>query len=80
MPTPGWTRFMLQLLVANGLMLWVLWWYAAPVAQWIAWDASKRVIELGVLVLLGAVSFFLGLVLTGARPWRLLRREQGGVG
>ncbi len=79
-PTPGWTRFMLQLLVANGLMLWVLWWYAAPVAQWIAWDASKRVTELGVLVLLGAVSFFVGLVLTGVRPWRLLRREQGGVG
>jgi putative peptidoglycan lipid II flippase len=79
-PTPGWIRFMLQLLVANGLMLWVLWWYAAPVEQWIAWDASKRVTELGVLVLLGAVSFFVGLVLTGVRPWRLLRREQGGVG
>ncbi|MEJ2130634.1 MAG: murein biosynthesis integral membrane protein MurJ, partial [Gammaproteobacteria bacterium] len=79
-PAPGWLRFSLQLLFANALMLLILEWFAAPVPQWLAWDAMSRIVELAMLVLLGGASFFVGLVLAGARPWRLIRREQANAG
>lgn len=79
-PSAGWARFAVQLLFANALMVFALVWYAAPTSQWIAWDATTRIAQLAMLVLLGGASFFLGLLLAGARPWQLIRREQANAG
>ena len=79
-PGAGWGRFIAQLLIANAIMVAALWWYVAPAAQWIQWDATTRVAELAVVLLIGAGSFFAGLLLVGVRPWRVIRREQADEG
>ena len=67
-PEPGWGRFALRVAIGAGAMVAVLWWWAAPLIDWTAWSAVRRAGELGVLIVLGATTYFVVLALLGVRP------------
>ncbi len=71
---PGWGRFVLQLLFANGAMALPLWWLRGPLADWLGWGWLERAWHLGGLVLLGMLLYFMALWLVGVRPRMLLGR------
>lgn len=70
---PGWGRFSLQLAAGCALMIGMVLWLNAPVADWLAWGWQRRVLEVSILVVAGMVAFVVGLGLTGMRL-RHLRR------
>ncbi len=72
---PGWGRFVLRLLFANGAMGAALWWACAPLTEWFAWEASLRAINLAGLVALGIGVYFFALWMVGVRPRMLLGKS-----
>jgi putative peptidoglycan lipid II flippase len=74
-PRPGWLRFALQLTVALGAMLALLWW-AVPQVDWTALRAQpwlRMALTLGLVA--GAGALYLGVLLAlGLRPRHFLRR------
>ena len=69
---PGWGRFTLRLVFANGVMGVILWWACAPLAEWLGWGATLRAMNLAGLVALGIGVYFFALWLVGVRPRMLL--------
>ena len=72
---PGWLRFSLRLLLANGAMGLLLWWGRGTTVQWFEWGLSERALHLGGLILIAALVYFLLLLLLGVRPRMLLGRR-----
>lgn len=74
-PRPGWLRFALQLTVALGAMLALLWW-AVPQIDWVTLRAQpwlRMALTLGLVA--GAGALYLGVLLAlGLRPRHFLRR------
>jgi putative peptidoglycan lipid II flippase len=66
-PRPGWRRFALQMLLAAGLMVAVLFWGMPALSEWIAWDVTGRVGQLSLWVAIGALVYLAGLRLGGLR-------------
>jgi len=62
-----WHRFMVQLLLANGFMMFVIWYLSGSFASWLQMSAWHRVLELLLLIAAGIVSYFSMLFLTGLR-------------
>ena len=64
-----WKKLMLQFLIANSLMVlalaYALTWYNGDVAEWL------RVAQVLGLCMVGAVTYAVGLILTGIRPRHL---------
>ncbi|MDM1716044.1 murein biosynthesis integral membrane protein MurJ [Thiopseudomonas alkaliphila] len=72
-PQPGWSKFVLQLIVACAAMLAVILWLNQPSAQWFAWGWQQRTVQVSILVVAGITTFVIALALMGLRP-RDLRR------
>ncbi len=66
-PEPGWSRLLLQVALANGVMALLLWWGASDLATWFAWSGGVRTRQLLVWVGAGAVVYLLVLLLLGVR-------------
>ena len=66
-PLTGWAKLALQVGFSGSLMVFVLWLGASDMAQWFAWSAWERVFNLFLWITLGAVSYFIGLFMTGMR-------------
>lgn len=64
--TPGWGRFLLRLLVANGVMAGFILWFNAG-NEWLAATAAVRVQNMTVLVVGGLLIYALALFGTGVR-------------
>ncbi len=64
---PGWPRFLLQILFANGALAAVILWLKPPVAEWLANGGYQRAADMAVLVAAGVFVYFLVLALTGVR-------------
>ena len=73
MPQVGWGKFILQLIVACGLMLAVILWLNQPSEVWFAWGWQQRAWQVTVIVVAGIAAFTAGLWMVGVRP-RDLRR------
>lgn len=69
----GWSRFASQVLAANILMAWALWWLAGDLRQWLEWGELYRASRLLLCVAAGAALYFGSLALFGLRV-RDLRR------
>ncbi len=67
-PSPGWWRFLLQLLLASAVLAALLLYAVAAPEQWLAWGLWQRVQTLVWLVPLGVVGYVLVLLLAGVRP------------
>ncbi|WP_084694267.1 murein biosynthesis integral membrane protein MurJ [Marinobacter daepoensis] len=64
---PGWTRFLLQLGVANAALAAVILGLNGPVAHWLALSGLQRAAEMAVLVAAGVVAYFVMLAIAGVR-------------
>jgi len=73
---PGWGRFLGQLLAANLVMAVLLLWLRSSTADWLQFDAWARVQEISVLVVGGALVYFLVLGLLGVRIRHFINRRQ----
>lgn len=65
---PGWLRFALRLLLANGVMVLLLWWGRGELQQWFEWGMGERALRLGGLIALSVLVYFTLLLLLGMRP------------
>jgi len=63
----GWLALLLRVAAANVAMCVVLWWLHAPTTWWLQASIGERVYWLGVTVVVGAVAYFLALLLSGVR-------------
>lgn len=64
---PGWPKFLVQLAVANGVLAAVILWLNEPVGQWLAFGGLQRASEMAILVVSGALAYFVALALVGVR-------------
>lgn len=71
---PGWWPFIAKLVLANGVLLSVIMALMGPTSSWLELSSGQRIIDMTLLVLAGAASYFAILVLAGLRP-RHLRGE-----
>lgn len=69
---PGWTRLLVQILLAALLMGGLLWWGLGELELWTQWDSARRIKQLLLWVPLGAMSYLAVLLLLGVRPRQLL--------
>ncbi len=72
-PAPGWSRLLTQILVASAAMAALLWFAAGDAGQWAARAWYERAVMLALLVLAGALCYFLVLRFTGLNMRRLLK-------
>ncbi len=75
-PKPGWASFLIKLvlaLLAMGLCLWGLeaWWQP----DWVHSSGWQRALQLGMLIAVGMLLYFITLGLLGFRPRDFKRRE-----
>lgn len=70
-PVPGWTCFLIQLGLANGLMGIVLWLNIGPLTDWLTASASERIIHLTLLVVGGLCVYIAAIMAVGIRPRHL---------
>ncbi len=68
---PGWGAWLARLLLANVVMLVVLLWWRSPTEDWLQWGMLPRVEQMAMLVVAGAVSYALVLILAGLRKEHL---------
>ena len=73
-PQPGWTPFVVKLLLALAVLGAVLWFAAGADTQWLAMTGSQRLIRLSWVVALGMGSYFAALWLMGFRVNDFRRR------
>jgi len=71
-PAVGWSVFWLRLVVASTCLLGVVYWTYEPAQTWLAWGLWQRISHLSVIVVLGALAYGLGLLISGLR-WRHLQ-------
>jgi putative peptidoglycan lipid II flippase len=73
-PQAGWLLFLIKLLVALVFMGVALHYAMGDATAWLEFSLLKRLIYIGVLVVLGAVSYFAMLMLLGFKPRDYIRR------
>jgi putative peptidoglycan lipid II flippase len=67
MPSSRWKKTMLQLIIANGAMAFIIFLLAGPVTPWLSWDALTRIWHLLFVMSVGIVSYVLLLAWLGVR-------------
>ncbi|PID44691.1 MAG: murein biosynthesis integral membrane protein MurJ [Proteobacteria bacterium] len=75
-PRPGWRRFLIRLVIANGVMVAILLVASPATPEWMSHGAGFRAGTLAWLVPLGMVSYF-GLLLLMGVNLKSLYRERG---
>ncbi len=70
----GWPALLTRVVIANGVMVVCLRALDRPLEWWLAAGAWERVGWLGIVVVAGAASYFLTLVVIGARPAQFRHR------
>jgi len=65
---PGWRKLLIQVAVANGVMLAIIDWLNHPVAWWLDAEIFTRIAWLTICVAGGAIVYFLVLLSLGMRP------------
>lgn len=64
---PGWPRFLLQLMFANGALAAMIFWLNAPMSVWLANGGYQRAADIATLVGAGVAVYVVALVLAGVR-------------
>ncbi|HHO58799.1 MAG TPA: murein biosynthesis integral membrane protein MurJ [Thiotrichales bacterium] len=72
-PETGWLGHLLKIVVASGGMAITLLLILPEGAQWSQWTLTTRIMQLGFIILLAAISYFLLLWLQGIRPAQLMK-------
>ena len=66
-PQTGWSKYILQLLTANGALAGFLWWFSGNLQQWLDWHWQSRTEHLLLLVFGGMLLYSMTLLLVGLR-------------
>ncbi|NOQ80209.1 MAG: murein biosynthesis integral membrane protein MurJ [Gammaproteobacteria bacterium] len=66
-PAKGWGKVWLQVIVANSVMLMVLWLTKYELEQWLNWPTSERITQLLLSITLAIVAYFACLFILGVR-------------
>ena len=74
LPTAGWNKFILKLIVALGVLGSVLWFFVGNDASWLVMSGKERLLKLALIVIGGGISYFATLALLGFRPNDFRRR------
>jgi len=75
-PEGGWSWFILRIAIAVALMSGVLIALNQPAQIWHEWNLLQRIWQLAILVVAGAASYTISLLVLGIRPHQLLLRPQ----
>ena len=75
-PEAGWTKLMLQVLLANLSMAALLWWGASDLQTWFAWTGWQRAMQLLLWITAAAALYFAVLLLSGVK-FRQLWQQKG---
>ncbi|HBS42814.1 MAG TPA: hypothetical protein DEA26_09050 [Oceanospirillales bacterium] len=70
-PQTGWGRFLLSLLLANGVLGGISFWLMGAPSGWLEMDLWARVGQLSLIVAAGILVYFFILALMGLRPRHL---------
>ena len=68
---PGWGLFVVQLLLANGAMVALLFWLVGTPEQWLAYGLWQRIMQMALLVGVGIATYLIVMVASGLRPRHL---------
>ncbi len=71
-PRAGWSKFLVQISIANLVMGIVLWFSVGDFNSWIQASANSRLCHLTYLILAGGTSYLLAILVVGIRPRHLL--------
>ena len=66
-PEDGWLVFILRIILASSVMIALIFFMSPAVSFWTEWDLFTRVMQLGLWIIAGAMSYFAVLWLTGLR-------------
>ncbi|WP_133130016.1 murein biosynthesis integral membrane protein MurJ [Legionella yabuuchiae] len=67
-PSPGWSKFLIQLLIANIVMTAYLWWAVGDVAYWMTKPILHRLGLLLMQVFIAMIIYIVSLGIVGMRP------------
>jgi putative peptidoglycan lipid II flippase len=70
---PGWGGFLLQVVLANALMVYFLMNFAGDWQAWLSWTMADKIVRLGILVI-GAVSIYAAVLFAAGLRWRHIYR------
>jgi len=74
-PESGWAILILKIMVATTAMVTVIWWGAGELSQWLEWSWYERAVQLFLWVTVGAIVYFIALLLMGIHPKQLLKQK-----
>ncbi len=66
-PSKGWAKVWVQVFVANGVMLMVLWFDRYELEQWLNWSTTERITQLLLSIGLAIMVYFVCLFILGVR-------------
>ncbi len=67
----GWLGFGCKLLLANGVMVGLIYWLMGDAAGWLDMTSSQRIVQMAILVIAGAGAYAVTLIAAGLRPRHL---------
>ncbi len=76
LPAAGWVAFGLRILLASTVMAAFITWFAAADYQWFEASLWQRVVDVSVLVVVGACLYFACLLLSGMSVLALVRQAR----
>ena len=66
-PQAGWKKFLLRLILANGIVSFFLWTMAGDISRWLFWNWQQRFLHLGLLGAGAILLYLLSLWISGMR-------------
>ncbi len=75
-PLSGWAKLIIQVVVANAVLVAFLIWFTPPIAEWLLFDWSQRLIWLFGLVFAVIAVYAISLLALGLNPRRMLKTPE----
>lgn len=75
-PLSGWAKLIIQVVVANAVLVAFLLWFTPPIAEWLLFDWSQRLIWLFGLVFAVIAVYAISLLALGLNPRRMLKTPE----
>ncbi|MCW3173423.1 murein biosynthesis integral membrane protein MurJ [Shewanella subflava] len=70
--------FTFKVVIATAVMSGLLFYFSPDQSQWISWNIGHRMLMLITLIIAGAISYLLMLLLLGVRPWKIKKAPVSG--
>ncbi len=75
-PLSGWAKLIIQVVVANAVLVAFLLWFTPPIAEWLLFDWNQRLIWLFGLVFAVIAVYAISLLALGLNPRRMLKTPE----